>query len=68
MRVLLLGGPVFLGHAVADATLARGHELTFFNRGQTNPELSPAVEQLRGNRDGGLGALTARDWDALVDT
>jgi nucleoside-diphosphate-sugar epimerase len=68
MRLLLLGGPRFLGRAVTDAALAGGHELTFFNRGQTNPELYPEVERLRGDRDGGLAALEGRRWDAVVDT
>lgn len=68
MRVLLLGGPRFLGRAVIDAALARGHELTLFNRGETNPELYPDVEKLRGDRDGGLDALGKRAWDAVVDT
>ena len=68
MRILLLGGPKFVGRAVADAALDRGHELTFFNRGQTNPELYPEVEKLHGDRDGGLDALAGRDWDAVVDT
>ena len=68
MRLLLLGGAQFLGRAVADAALARRHELTFFNRGRTNPELYPEAEKLRGDRDGGLDALVGRDWDAVVDT
>ena len=57
MKLLLLGGPRFLGRAIADAALAAGHELTFFNRGQTNPELYPEVEKLRGDRAGDLGIL-----------
>ena len=57
MKLLLLGGPRFLGRAVADAALERGHELTFFNRGTTNPELYPEVERLVGDRGGDLGAL-----------
>ena len=68
MKVLLLGGPRFIGIAVADAALARGHELMFFNRGQTNPELYPKVERLHGDRDGKLDVLAGRDWDAVVDT
>jgi nucleoside-diphosphate-sugar epimerase len=59
---------MFLGRAVANAALQRRHQLTFFNRGQTNPELYPEVEKLRGDRDGGLDALAGREWDAVVDT
>jgi 2'-hydroxyisoflavone reductase len=68
MRLLLLGGPKFLGRAVADAALAGGHELTFFNRGKTNAALYPEVEKLRGDRAGDLAALTGREWDAVIDT
>ena len=68
MKLLLLGGPKFLGRAVADAALERGHELTFFNRGRTNPELYPEAEKLVGDRDGGLAPLAGRTWDAVVDT
>jgi 2'-hydroxyisoflavone reductase len=68
VKLLLLGGPRFLGRAVTDAALARGHELTFFNRGQTGPALYPEVERLHGDRDGGLAALAGREWDAVIDT
>jgi 2'-hydroxyisoflavone reductase len=68
VRVLILGGTKFLGRAVADEALARGHEVTLFNRGETNPELYAEVEKLRGDRDGDLSALEGRDWDVVVDT
>ena len=68
MKLLLLGGPRFLGRAITDAALARGHELTFFNRGRTNPELYPEVERIVGDRNDDLGALAGRAWDAVVDT
>jgi 2'-hydroxyisoflavone reductase len=47
--------------------LARGHEVTLFNRGQTNPGLFPEAEKLRGDRDGDLSALEGREWDAVID-
>jgi 2'-hydroxyisoflavone reductase len=68
VKVLLIGGPKFLGHALIEAALARGHELTTFNRGQTNPGLFPEVEKLHGDRDGGLAPLEGRTWDAVLDT
>lgn len=68
MQLLVLGGTVFLGkHVVRDA-LARGHDVTLFNRGRHNPELFPEAERLRGDRDGDLAALHGRSWDAVVDT
>src|SRR5882762_6808084 len=67
MRILVLGGTRFLGRGFVVAAQARGHELTLFNRGRTNPELHPRVERILGDRDGGLGALAGRTWDAVVD-
>src|SRR6476469_3332420 len=67
MRILVLGGTQFLGRHVVDAALERGHDVTLFNRGQTNPELFPDVEKLHGDRDGDLDALRGRGWDAVVD-
>src|SRR5690242_21378726 len=68
MRLLILGGTIFLGRHLVEAAQARGHEVTLFNRGQHNPDLYPDVEKLRGDRDGGLEALRGRRWDAVVDT
>jgi 2'-hydroxyisoflavone reductase len=66
--LLVLGGTKFLGRAIVDSALAGGHELTLFNRGETNAGLFREVEQLHGDRDGGLDALAGREWDAVVDT
>jgi nucleoside-diphosphate-sugar epimerase len=67
MRLLVLGGTKFLGRHVVEAALARGDEVTIFTRGQTNPDLFPEVERLRGDRDGKLDALAGREWDAVID-
>ena len=67
-KILILGGTAFLGPQVVDAARARGHVLTLFNRGKTNPGLFPDVEKLRGDRDGDLKSLEGRSWDAVVDT
>ena len=68
MKLLVLGGTKFLGRHFVDAALADGHEVTLFNRGLNRPDLFPEVEKLRGDRDGGLEALSGRRWDAVVDT
>jgi 2'-hydroxyisoflavone reductase len=78
-KILVLGGTSFLGPAVVEAGLARGHEFTLFNRGKTNPGLFPNVEKLQGQRRRprpgqanapaqDLKALANRKWDAVVDT
>lgn len=67
MKLLILGGTLFLGRALADAALAAGHEVTLFNRGR-HAAAYPGVETLIGDRDGGLGPLRRRRWDAAIDT
>lgn len=70
MKLLILGGSLFLGRVLVETALQRGHELTLFNRGQTQPELFPQTVKLRGNRrSGDLDALNgAGPWDAVIDT
>jgi len=67
VRLLVLGGTKFLGRAAVEAALARGDEVTLFNRGETNPELFSEIEKLRGDRDGDLSGLGGREWDAVID-
>ena len=70
-RILILGGTGFLGPATVEAALARGYQLTLFNRGRTRPGLFPDIEKLAGDRDPrkgeGLKALAGRQWDAVID-
>ena len=68
MRILVLGGTQFLGRHTVDVALARGHEVTTFNRGRTRPELHAGIEKLHGDRDGDLASLAGRSFDAVVDT
>ena len=67
MKILILGGTGYLGPAIVDAARPRGHVLTLFNRGKTNPGMFPDLEQLRGDRDGKLDSLKGRTWDAVID-
>ena len=68
MKLLVLGGTMFLGRALVEAALARGDDVTTFTRGRTNPGLFPQVDRRVGDRDGGLVALEDGEWDAVVDT
>jgi 2'-hydroxyisoflavone reductase len=68
MKILILGGTAFVGRHLAEAAVARGHEVTLFNRGRRNPDLFPELERLRGERPDDLGALHGRRWDAAIDT
>jgi 2'-hydroxyisoflavone reductase len=66
MRLLVLGGTVFLGRHVVGTALARGHAVTTFNRG-TRPSPYDGVTELHGDRDGGLAPLADGQWDAVID-
>lgn len=67
MKLLIIGGTRFLGRAIVEAALASGHSATLFHRGRTGANLFPEAEHLLGDRDGGLGLLSGRTWDAVVD-
>jgi 2'-hydroxyisoflavone reductase len=68
MKLLILGGTIFLGRHLVETARRLGHEITIFNRGQHNAKLFHDVEKLRGDRDGGLDALKGGRWDAVIDT
>lgn len=70
MRLLVLGGTLFLGRHVVDAALARGHEVATFTRGRAGAP--PAgVRDLHGDRDDPPSLAAALDgWvpQGVVDT
>jgi nucleoside-diphosphate-sugar epimerase len=66
MRILILGGTIFLGRHVAAEALARGHELTLYTRGLHGADLFPEAEHVHGDR-ADLTPLRGT-WDAIVDT
>src|SRR4051795_1880828 len=68
MRLLVIGGTVFLGRAVAQTALARGHGVTLFHRGRHGAGLFPEAEHLLGDRTQDLAPLEGREWDAVIDT
>ncbi|MBK9208887.1 MAG: NAD-dependent epimerase/dehydratase family protein [Anaerolineales bacterium] len=67
MKILIIGGTRFVGRHLVNAARARGHEVTLFNRGQSNPNLFGQVEKIRGDRERDLDQLTGT-WDAVIDT
>ena len=68
MKILIIGGTRFLGRHLVQSALARGHKITLFNRGLTNPDLFPQVETILGDREKDLVELLGREWDAAIDT
>ena len=67
LKILILGGTGFTGPHQVETALGRGHQVTLFNRGKTQPGLFPQVENLMGDREGDLSALKGRQWDAVID-
>jgi 2'-hydroxyisoflavone reductase len=68
LRILILGGTGFIGPHEVRYAQQRGHTLTLFNRGKTNPGLFPEIEKLEGDRAvGNYEALKGRDWDVVID-
>jgi 2'-hydroxyisoflavone reductase len=67
MRILILGGTVFLSATLARDALARGHEVTCLARG-TSPA-PPGVQFLAADRDDGRSAYDGASgrWDAVLD-
>ena len=68
MDLLIIGGGIFLGAALVDAGIARGHRLAVFNRGRSRSAWPPGVEAIVGERSTDLGALAGRRFDAVIDT
>jgi 2'-hydroxyisoflavone reductase len=68
VKILLIGGTRFLGRHIVESARSRGHTVTLFHRGQTNPALFPDVERITGDRRHDLQRLQGAAWDAVVDT
>jgi nucleoside-diphosphate-sugar epimerase len=68
MRLLVLGGTVFVGHTVAEEALRRGHEVVCAARGTSGdvPAGAKLVRVDRGDPDG-LAPLAGERFDAVVD-
>ena len=72
LEILVLGGTGLIGPPMVEYALARGHNLTLFNRGKTNSHLFPDVERIKGDRNDDISALEkavadGRRWDVVID-
>jgi 2'-hydroxyisoflavone reductase len=71
LRILILGGTSFIGPHQVKYALDRGHEVSTFTRGRTEPpffqDYFARVEQLIGDRNDDLTALETGEWDVVID-
>jgi len=68
MRLLVLGGSVFLSRAVAEEAVRRGHDVTCACRGESGPVPDGARHVVLDRAaDPSLGTLADEAFDAVVD-
>jgi 2'-hydroxyisoflavone reductase len=67
LDLLILGGTGFIGPHLVRHAVERGHRVTIFTRGRRQADLPDGVTRLVGDRNGQLGALEGKRWDAVID-
>jgi nucleoside-diphosphate-sugar epimerase len=70
MRVLIVGGSGLISVGIVRGLLARGAEVTMFNRGRRPHDLPADVRVIHGDRDqvdAFVAATGGTTWDAVVD-
>jgi nucleoside-diphosphate-sugar epimerase len=70
MKVLVLGGSVFVGRHTVEHLIAAGHDVSVLNRGQTPSELPAGVTRLTADRtdmSAMRAALGTSEWDVVFD-
>ena len=65
-KLLILGGTGFIGPNMVKYALARGHEVTILTRGKSATRVE-GVEHIIADREGDMGMLSSRRWDAVLD-
>ncbi len=68
MKILIIGGTVFLGRHLVTAATAAGHEVTIFNRGTHQLADQNQIERVIGDRNHNLNLVSEMAWDAIIDT
>jgi len=70
MKLLVLGGTLFLGKAFVEHLLEvnAGHDITLFNRGITNAKIFPQLRKITGDREtSDLNKVLEEEWDCIID-
>ncbi len=66
--LLIVGGTGFVGRAVVEAALARGHDVTLLNRGSQRIEGTGQLLADRDRPEQMMTALAGASFDAVLDT
>lgn len=73
LNLLFLGGTGFIGPHQVEYAKKRGHKISLFNRGRTNPGLFSDLEKFQGDRmKNDYASLrkaieSGRKWDCVID-
>ncbi len=69
MKILTVGGTRFFGRAFVEEAVRRGHDVTVFHRGGSEPaDLPPTSNTSTATGRPALETLRGRSWDAVLDT
>lgn len=68
MRLLVIGGTVFLGRHLVSLAMTAGHQVSTLNRGTNLLAEQAGVERLIADRLIDLSPLSGRTFDAVIDT
>ena len=67
MRVLVLGGTVFLSRTIAELARDRGHDVTCAARGTAPPPPGTRFVRVDRDREDGLAPLAGEAYDVVID-
>jgi len=70
MRVLILGGTGLISTSITRQLVARGDQVTLFNRGQRESRVPDGVETITGDRKDYAAfeeRMARTDWDGVID-
>lgn len=71
LKILVLGGTGFTGPHQVNYAVARGHQVTVFNRGRRQADLPASVVHLTGDRNAPNGVAALKEgratWDVVID-
>lgn len=68
MKILVVGGTSFVGRHIVEEAVEKGHSVTLFNRGKSNPGLFSELSRITGDRRLDANKLQNENWDAVIDT